>query len=734
METPEIIRGTIENVVYHNDGNDYTVLEISDENECLITAVGTLPFCAEGEKVTLVGNYIYHKEYGRQFAVTSFEKTLPSEEEDIIKYLSARTVKGIGPVTALKIVNRFGKETFDVIEHHPEWLADISGITAKKAAEISKSFCEQADLRGVMMFCKDYMGTAQITKVYKRFGAGAVGLIRENPYVLCQSETGLSFEKADEIARSLGIAKDDRERLFYGISYVLSYNAESYGHTCLPFAKLVAASASLLEVDEKTVEKYLNEFIKQGRLCSYFSDDTRKIMLKSTDFDETNIASTLQRLLREVTAFDYENAVNLIQKAEITSGITYDSVQKKALEEALRSGVLIVTGGPGTGKTTIVRALLSMFRSLGLKTVLSAPTGRAAKRLSEATSEEAKTVHRMLEMTRTENDDRVVYNRNERNPLDEAVVIVDEASMLDLSLTSALMSALRRHSRLILIGDIDQLPSVGAGNVLSDLICSERVPTIRLSKIFRQSEESLIVTNAHRINAGEMPVLTKKDGDFFFLPREDENTIPETVVELITQRLPRAYGQKVTEEIQVISSSKKGVAGVDALNTLLQDKLHPQASFCNEKAAHGIVFREGDRVMQITNDYEIQWEKNGAVGIGLFNGDIGVIERIDLHEHFMKIRFDDKIAHYTFDLLDELDLAYAVTVHKSQGSEYPIVIFPAYSCPPMLKTRNLLYTALTRAKRMVIVVGKKEVLREMIENYREVLRYTTLTERLVAFT
>jgi len=730
METPTTIYGTIENVVYHNDGNDYTVLEISDENACLITAVGTLPFCAEGEKVTLTGYYTFHKEYGRQFVITSYEKNLPSEEEDIIKYLSARTIKGVGPVTALKIVNRFGKDTFDVLEHHPEWLADINGITMKKASEISKSFCEQADLRGVLMFCKDFMGTAQITKVYKRFGPGAVGLIQKNPYILCQRETGLPFEKADEIARSLGVAKDDRERLFYGISYVLNYNGESYGHTCLPFEKLAEASATLLEVDVKTVEQCLHDFVKQGRLCSYFSNDTRKIMSKTTDFDERNIAATLQKLQREVCAFNNENAYSLIQKAEISSGISFDPVQRQALTQALCSGVLIVTGGPGTGKTTIVKALISMFRALGLKTVLSAPTGRAAKRLSEATSEEAKTVHRMLEMTRTENDDDVVFNRNEHNPLDETVVIVDEASMLDLSLTSALMSALRRHSRLILIGDIDQLPSVGAGNVLSDLIRSDTVPTIRLHKIFRQSEESLIVTNAHRINDGEMPVLTAKDSDFFFLSREDERTIPQTVSNLITERLPKAYGRGVTENIQVITSSKKGTAGVDALNALLQEKLHPQGNFRNEKAAHGIVFREGDRVMQICNDYEIEWVKNGVTGIGLFNGDIGVIEKIDNVEHYMKIRFDDKLAHYTFDLLDELDLAYAITVHKSQGSEYPIVIFPAYSCPPMLRTRNLLYTAVTRARKMVIVVGKKQILSDMIGNYREVLRYTTLTQRM----
>ena len=420
---------------------------------------------------------------------------------------------------------------------------------------------------------------------------------------------------------------------------------------------------------------------------------------------------------------------SLIHKMESDLDIVFATKQREALCAALENGVMVLTGGPGTGKTTVIKAMISIFNSLGLDTVLAAPTGRAAKRMSDATGEEAKTVHRMLEMERT-TEDVIRFCRNARNPLSENVVIVDEASMLDLELMSALLSAMRRGSRLVLIGDSDQLPSVGAGNILADIIASERIKTVRLTEIFRQSSESLIITNAHKINNGEQLVLNSTDGDFFFVRRERESDIADTIASLISERLPRSYGAGIKENIQVITPSKKGFGGVETLNVALQAKLNPPAKLKREKSSHGTVFREGDRVMQVVNNYEIEWERFGAVGIGLFNGDIGVIEKIDLSEESLSIRFDDKLAEYSFDLLDELELAYAVTVHKSQGSEYPVVIIPMYHCAPMLMTRNLLYTAVTRAKQMVIMVGRPEITTVMVKNNPEILRYTTLKHKI----
>ncbi len=728
-DVTETLEGTIENVVYRNESNDYTVLEVVDSENNLVTAVGIIPMAFEGEEVVLRGHFTYHKEFGRQFSFESFEKRLPREVDGILQYLSSRTVKGIGPVTALKIVNRFGVESFDVIENHPEWLADIPGITLKKAAAISESFREQTGIRGVMMFCKDFMGTGEITRVYKRLGAGAVGIITENPYILSDPDYGIPFEKVDEIAASLGHSPTSRFRLVSGFEYVFSYNAGINGHTCLPFEKAVAAAAELLSLDGELVREELDAIIREGDLADYTADGVRYVMTCESAEAESYIAKLLYRMSSEVERFSTENVAALIEKVEYSLDISFGPLQREALFASLECGVMILTGGPGTGKTTVVKALLSIFASMGKRVVLAAPTGRAAKRMSEATGEEAKTVHRMLEMERG-GDGKVKFARGEKNPLSESVVIVDEASMLDLSLTEALLSAMKRGSRLILIGDSDQLPSVGAGNILYDLISSERIRTIRLREIFRQSKESLIITNAHKINSGEAPTLTATDSDFFFVRRERENEIPDTIASLITERLPRAYGKSIKDSIQVITPSKKGQGGVETLNSALQRSINPTAKFKREISSHGTVFREGDRVMQITNNYEIEWERRGAVGIGLFNGDIGTIVKIDTAAEKMTVCFDDKSADYTFDMLDELELAYAITVHKSQGSEYPVVIIPAYSCPPMLMTRNLLYTAVTRARRMVILVGRPEIVRRMVENNREVLRYTTLQQKI----
>ncbi|MBQ9069796.1 MAG: ATP-dependent RecD-like DNA helicase [Clostridia bacterium] len=725
----EVIKGTIENVVYYNESNDYAVLEVSLENNLLITAVGTMPIPFEGECVVLTGKWGYHKEFGKQFVIESFEKTLPKETEGILQYLSSRTVKGVGPATAKKIVERFGEDTFEVIETHPEWLADIPGITMKKAAAISESFLEQNGLRDVVMFCKDYMTIPEATKIYKRLGSGAVGIIMRNPYVLCEGEGGISFTQADNIAMSLGFEPDCSYRVRSGIEYVLNYNALANGHTCLPKDKLIAAATETLGISSEAVRQKLERFIKLDEFSEYSIADDKYVMTSDTATMEDYLAKRLIHMDSRAAKFSVGDIESIIENLEARIGITYERLQKRAIYEALVGGVMIITGGPGTGKTTIVKALISIFTGLGQKVVLAAPTGRAAKRMSEATSEEAKTIHRMLEMEKG-NDLEMRFGRNAVNPLDENVCIVDEASMIDINLMQALVRALKRGSRLILIGDANQLPSVGAGNVLTDLIGSGAIRTVCLTEIFRQSKESLIITNAHKINNGEKPNLASVGGDFFFVSRGFERDIPSTVASLITERLPKSYGKAIKDSIQVITPSKKGFGGVEALNTELQSKMNPPARNKAEKSAHGTLFRVGDRVMQTVNNYEIEWTKGYSEGMGIFNGDIGTIESISFENSVMEIRFDDRLAKYGFDLLDELELAYAITVHKSQGSEYPVVIIPMYSCPPMLMTRNLLYTAVTRAKKMVIMVGRADMVMKMVENKSEILRYTTLKERI----
>ena len=727
----ETISGVIENVVFRNEDNGYCVIEIVDSDNNLITAVGTMPMAFEGECVELSGTWTFHKEFGRQFAFDAYEKNLPSEVDGILQYLSSKTVKGIGPVTALKIVNRFGVDTFDVIENHPEWLADIPGITMKKAAAISESFREQSGIRNVMMFCKDYLDKGEITKVYKRFGSGAVGIIKENPYILC-GEGGIPFEKADAIAKSFDVPMNSRARILAGFEYALSYNATANGHTCLPVEKLVLATAAVLGLKKEEIEPILSDFIAEELLSDYGVGVERYVMTREVAENERYIASRVNEMDKYITHFGAGDIYALIEKVESQLNIKYAALQKEAVFKALGGSMMILTGGPGTGKTTVVKGLLSIFKSLGLKCVLCAPTGRAAKRLSESTGEEAKTIHRMLEMERV-SDDEPKFNRDSRNPLDENVVIVDEASMIDLSLMSALFKALKRGARLILIGDSDQLPSVGAGNVFFDLIHSDRVTTVALTEIFRQSKESLIITNAHRINNGEDPIITDTKNDFFFVRRENEREISDTVASLITERLPRSYGGDIIEQIQVITPSRKGSAGVNVLNAVLQERINPAARFKKEAVLHGTVFREGDKVMQTSNNYDIEWEKNGAVGIGIFNGDIGRIEMINQVSEEITVSFDDRVAVYSYEMADELELAYAITVHKSQGSEYPVVIIPTYQCPPMLMTRNLLYTAVTRAKKMVVMVGRSDIPAKMVANNREVLRYTTLSDRISRF-
>lgn len=731
MIKEETLKGKIENVVYRNENNDYSVIEISDSDGILITAVGTISMPAEGETVTLFGSWTYHKEFGKQFSFTSFEKQLPDNVEGILQYLCSRAVKGIGPVTATKIVNRFGEDSFDVIENHCEWLADIPGITVKKAKAISESFKEQSDLREVMMFFGKFIGSSEISRVYKALGNGAVGIIKENPYVLCADEYGISFEKADAIAKSLNVKDDSEFRVFSGIRYVLAANGEANGHTCLPREKLVSSAVSLLKISEEKIKGLLQLFIESGAFVSYLYENVEYVMSDTVNDAEEVIVKKIGLLRENIRTVSAPEIAQMIRNSEESYGITYADGQRMAIFEALYSGIMILTGGPGTGKTTVIKALIAIFDYIGLKCALCAPTGRAAKRMSEATSREAKTLHRLLEVEKNEFN-RPRFSRNVTNPLDEDVIIVDEASMMDLLLFEGLLLALKRGSRLILIGDADQLPSVGAGNVFSDLIESDKIRTVRLNEIFRQSGESLIITNAHRINNGETAILNSVDNDFFFVRRDDEREIPETIASLITERLPKTYGSSIKDDIQVITPSKKGNGGVEILNAVLQEKLNPPMKFKKEKSAHGVTFREGDKVMQSLNNYEIEWEKNGKVGMGIFNGDIGIIESIDYSKEKLYIRYDDKLASYSYEMLDEIELAYSITVHKSQGSEYPVVIIPMYYSTPMLLSRNLFYTAVTRAKRMVILVGRCDIPEIMVKNNRQISRYTTLKPRIMS--
>lgn len=732
-EEPQSLRGTVESIIYRNEQNDYCVIGLIGEDGAEMTAVGALPCVTEGEEVVLYGHYVTHATYGRQFAADSYEKVVPTDIHAILRYLSSGAVRGIGPATAARIVNRYGTESLNVIEEHPEWLADIPGISAKKAAAISESYREQSGARAVMLFCREYFGAAVSARVYKHWGPAAVSIIRENPYRLCADALGVGFPKADEIAASLGLDRNAPARLYSGLRYLLSGAASSGGHSCLPRRKLLPEGVRQLGVDEPTLSAALDGAVAEGVLVAEtFPGDGGEgpyIYLPEYARAEAYVAARLLALDRGGITYSPEDTDLLIARAEGEFGIRYARGQRAAISEAMAGGILIVTGGPGTGKTTVIRALLRIFDHLGHHVALAAPTGRAAKRMSEVASYEARTLHRMLEMERTENEEPR-FRRDAHNPLDEDVVIVDEASMMDLPITEALLAALKNGTRLILIGDADQLPSVGVGNVLCDLIRSEKFRTVRLNEIFRQSRESLIVTNAHRINRGEMPLLDVTDSKFFFVERPHEADIPKTVTDLLCRRLPRTYGEDIRQTTQVITPSRRGRAGTEALNTLLQAELNPPSPEKREWRIRGRVFREGDRVMQTRNNYDIFWDKAGAEGSGIFNGDIGIIEEIDPAGRTLSVRYDDRLAHYADADAEELEHAYAITVHKSQGSEYPVVILPLYECAPQLLTRNLIYTAVTRARRMVVLVGRRDIAARMVENDRHDRRYTGLCARL----
>ena len=724
------VTGTVSSIIYQNDDNGYTVCALDTEDGDEITVTGSLPFLTEGERISAVGVWTNHPVYGPQFRAEFYDKSLPAEEGDILRYLSTGNVKGIGPKTASRIVARFGVDTFDIIAHHPEWLSEIPGISPRRAAEIRENFEKTAGVRSVMLFCRDFFSPSAAVRIYKRWGSGAVERLKENPYRLCQEIDGISFRHADKLALSLGLPPDDAERIRAGLVYCLSEAAQKNGHTCLPEAELLRAASELLDVPSESVRAPLGALCAEKKLLTLPRGGVPHLLLPQYYRAESYAAEKLSRLCRLCPRLAPGDAERLIWQIEAENGIQYAEMQRRAILGALGDGVMILTGGPGTGKTTVIRALLSIFESLGLTVALAAPTGRAAKRMSEATSREAKTIHRLLEMEFSGEDESAAmrFTRGENNSLDEDVVILDECSMIDVLLLEALLRAVKNGARVIFIGDAQQLPSVGAGNVLGDLIESGCFPTFRLTEIFRQAQSSQIVTNSHAINEGRMPDVSRKDGDFFFLPRERDEDIARTVADLYKNRLPRSYGAQILRGIQVITPSHNGPAGTEQLNALLQAALNPPDGQKAERKRGERIFREGDRVMQIRNDYALEWTKNGQDGMGVFNGDVGVIEDIDLPSETLIVNFDERRATYEFSMLDELEHAYAVTVHKSQGSEYPVVILPIANCPPMLRSRNLLYTAVTRAAKMAILVGRRDVLAEMVQNDRHTQRLTNLTE------
>ena len=726
----EKLEGSVEQIVFCNEDNGYTVCDMALEDD-IVTVCGIMPMLCEGDRLCVYGKWVHSAKYGRQFSVEQYERVMPADIASMLRYLSSRAIKGIGPKTAAKIIEEFGEDSFDVIENHPEWLANIKGISTKVALAASESFKEQAGIRSAMMFFREYFGASTTVRIYKKWGSSSVDIAKKNPYRLCNEIEGIGFERADALANSLGLQNDNFDRIMSGLSYVLIKSASYNGHVCLPREKLCEAGAELLEVSAEEADRAISELIRMGRFKYVLQGEAQMIYLAEAYDEEKYVAEKLTLLDKMCATVDVSDIDRFIEREEAKAGIEYASLQKKAISDALRYGVMVLTGGPGTGKTTVVRALIHIFDSMGYEIALAAPTGRAAKRMSEATAMEAKTIHRLLEMS-YDLEGRSVFNRNEFDLLDEQIIIVDEASMIDSALMCALLKAIKPGARLIIIGDSDQLPSVGAGNVLRDIIESGRFATVRLCEIFRQAQESLIVTNAHAINRGEMPNLAVKDKDFFFLRRDRDRDIAATVVDLCKNRLPRAYGNMARNGLQVICASRKGEAGTENLNVLLQQALNPRERGKSEHSFRERIFREGDRVMQTRNNYDIAWtrEYDGKEGNGIFNGDIGIIESIEVAEREMTVLFDDRRVVYDFSLLEDLEHAYAITVHKSQGSEYPMVVMPMCTASQMLHTRNLFYTAVTRAQSMVILVGREDIIKEMVENNRRSMRYTGLCHRL----
>ena len=733
----ELIKGYVDHIIFRNEDNGYTVFQLNnDDGE--VTCVGSFPYINEGEMLELTGEYVTHGTYGLQLQVTSFEVKEPEDLISIERYLGSGAIKGVGAALAGRIVRKFKGDTFRIIEEEPERLAEVKGISERKAMEIASQVEEKKDMRKAMIYLQKYGITLALSaKIYEHYGQNVYRVMEENPYQIADHVPGVGFKTADEIARRIGIHTDSDYRIRSGIFYVL-LQAVNDGHIYLPEAEVIQRTRILLELDLADISKYLMDLAIEKKIVMRETDEGEKLVYPSQYYYmELNTAKMLHDL-----DVKYDVAEVAIEKRlleiEKNADLQLDDMQRQAVITAVRNGLVILTGGPGTGKTTTINAMIHFFESEGLDIFLAAPTGRAAKRMTEATGYEARTIHRMLELAHMpeNNDSRMFYGRNEENPLETDVIIIDEMSMVDLPLMHVLLKAIMVGTRVILVGDKDQLPSVGAGSVLKDLIESNCFPVITLKKIFRQAEQSDIVVNAHKINRGEHVVLDNKSMDFFFLKRQEANVIISVVLTLIQKKLPK-YVDCDMLDIQVLTPMRKGLLGVERLNTILQQYLNPPDPKKEEKEYGEKLFRVGDKVMQIKNNYQLEWEiatKYGLVidsGVGVFNGDIGRIVEINHYTETVEVEFEEKKRiKYPFQLLEELELAYAVTVHKSQGSEYPAVIIPLLQGPRQLYHRNLIYTAVTRAKKCVTLVGSDTVFQEMIDNVHEQNRYTSLKERL----
>lgn len=729
----ETINGYVDHIIYRNADNGYTVLVmICDEEE--VTCVGTFSDIAEGENIEAHGNYNDHPTYGRQFAVKSFEEKAPKDEMAIERYLGSGAIKGVGIALAARIVRRFKSDTFRIIEEEPERLAEVKGISERKAMEIADQVNAKRDLRQAMIFLQQYgISTTLAVKIYNTYGQEIYGILKENPYRMADDVDGVGFRTADEIASRVGIRTDSDFRIRSGIQYAL-LQASNEGHTYLPMPELTQRASNLLQIEPEYIEKHYMNLAMDRKIIMRQAGNTTQIYASSFFYMEANTATMLKQLNANFNVPDIEIEERLRQIEKQTK-MDLDEHQVEAVKEAVRNGLLVITGGPGTGKTTTINTIIRYFELEGMDIFLAAPTGRAAKRMSETTGFEARTIHRMLELNGGM-EGNAGFEKNEQNPLETDVIIIDEMSMVDISLMYALLKAIATGTRLILVGDVNQLPSVGPGSVLKDIIDSNEFHTVKLTKIFRQASTSDIIVNAHKINRGEPVSLDNKSMDFFFLKRYEADKIINVTLQLIKQKLPKFVGAS-EYDIQVLTPMRKGLLGVERLNGILQMYLNPADKRKREKEHGDTIFREGDKVMQTKNNYQLEWEIRSKYGLcidkgtGIFNGDMGIIEEINDFAETMTVSFDEgRMVEYPYKLLDELELAYAVTIHKSQGSEYPAVVIPLLSGPRMLMNRNLLYTAVTRAKKCVTIVGNDITFNQMIENNSQLKRYSGLRDRL----
>ncbi|HBJ2609993.1 ATP-dependent RecD-like DNA helicase [Clostridium botulinum] len=729
------IQGFIEDILFKNDENGYVVAKIRKKKE-LITIVGCMPYITEGQNLKLKGEWVIHPQFGNQFKVEVCEEIVPDTVAGIERYLSSGIISGIGPVTAKKIVKKFGEETLNILDSNIERLTEIEGIGKKKIEVIYDSYIKQNEVRNIMMFFQNYGVTPnQCMKVYKRFGENSISIVKENPYILTEEIRGIGFKTADKIARSLGIASNSPFRIQSGINYIINGFC-SLGNTYMPLEKLVSEAMDILGVREEEIHENIYNNIAENKLKIEKVKEQSCVFTLPYYYCELGVTKKILSL--SLSQYDNLN-INIedeIASFEKNNNIKFHDSQREAIKGALENGVEIITGGPGTGKTTIINCITEIFEKANMKVYMAAPTGRAAKRMSETTGREAKTIHRMLEMGVSEDDTEEVFSKGEETPLECDVVIIDEASMIDIILMNTLLKAIALGTRIIIVGDVDQLPSVGPGNVLRDLIESKCVKVVRLKEIFRQSKESMIIVNAHRINDGEMPIINKKDKDFYFIECSEPKKIVNTLLELSNRRLPKfnKSWHKI-HDIQILSPMRKGVLGVSSLNKELQSVLNPKNDSKKEMEFKDYIFRVGDKVMQTKNNYSLKWTRASgegeAEGLGIFNGDVGYIEDIDEEKETIQVLFDnERRVIYENLYLDEIDLAYAVTIHKSQGSEFPVVIMPAFKGPPLLMNRNLLYTGITRAKRLVVLVGSLKSINFMVQNDKIFERYSLLKWRI----